>query len=108
MPSRVKLEEGDYYCSECNVYVGEDSGKCSRCGAEFSGNVDGVRCDSCGKVILASADSCIFCGAKRAAPVEPDKKKTLGMEDEEFLVKLLEWGKKIMIKLLRREDPQPR
>ena len=64
--------------------------KCSTCGADLSGEVKAFRCPKCERPIALGEPQCPGCGLKfKVRSVRPKAEGT----DDQFLVKLIEWGK---------------
>ena len=96
MVKKGKTYDGRYYCLECGSEVAHDDEKCPSCGGEFTEEVKAFNCPSCGAPVEFGSRECDNCG-KKFKIVRPEKKEESGPTvpgDEEFLSRLLDWGRK--------------
>ncbi len=92
MVLKVHLQTGDFVCPKCGAPVSESDKKCPNCGAVFEGVKQGKRCPNCGTINDIDAVICTACGYTFEKIKE---KKSNAKSDEEFLQKLLTWGKSL-------------
>jgi predicted RNA-binding Zn-ribbon protein involved in translation (DUF1610 family) len=84
------IRTGEAFCLSCNSAVERSATKCTSCGAELSGEVKAFRCPKCQRVIALGEPQCSDCGLKfKVRSVKPMPEAS----DDQFLVKLIEWGK---------------
>ncbi len=96
MAKKGKTYNGRYYCLECGSEVGQDDEKCPSCGLEFTEEVKAFNCPSCGAPVEFGSRECENCG-KKFKIVEAEKREEpapVPQGDEEFLSRLLDWGRK--------------
>ena len=90
MASKGVVRSGEAYCLSCYQLVERSAEKCASCGAGFEADVKAFFCPKCKTVMALGDPQCPNCGLKF-------KVKTLkGREpaqDDQFLMKLIEWGK---------------
>ncbi len=92
MANRGITKDGKVICSECGSIIEEAAEKCEHCGEPLSLDFDAIVCPYCGSVLDASVSHCINCGLR----FKGEEKSTVrSKEDEEFLSRLLEWGRKL-------------
>lgn len=92
MALKVHLPDGNFICPKCGATVGETEEKCPKCGVSFEGVKQGKKCPKCGTINDADAAICMACGYSFAETKKPGKSSK---NDEEFLQKLLTWGKSL-------------
>jgi chromosome segregation ATPase len=90
MALKVHLTSGEFVCPKCGATVKESDAKCPKCGTVFEGVKQGKKCPECGTINDIDAVICSACGYTFK---EENKKKSSQKTDEEFLQKLLTWGK---------------
>ncbi|MBI5000213.1 MAG: hypothetical protein HZB92_01605 [Euryarchaeota archaeon] len=100
MAHRARMKDGRVQCSSCSAAIEPAASSCNDCGTSFEGDMDGMVCPYCSVILRRFSTECSNCGLRFKA-VKP--KATIPpalQEDEEFLKKLLEWGKQ-----LRKDEP---
>lgn len=92
MAKRGHTEEGKVFCSECGSIIDKESAKCEHCTEPLDGDFEAVVCPYCATVLDSTTENCTNCGLRF-------KKETSGggrsKEDEEFLSRLLDWGRNL-------------
>ncbi|MEW5937622.1 MAG: hypothetical protein AB1665_07380 [Candidatus Thermoplasmatota archaeon] len=94
MAQRAHMKEGHVVCSSCSAVVEPSAERCPQCGEVFDSDIEGMACPYCGTILRRFSTECINCGLRFKA-VKP-KPKLRTPEDEEFLKRLLDWGKRMM------------
>ncbi|MCD6461420.1 MAG: zinc ribbon domain-containing protein, partial [Thermoplasmata archaeon] len=97
MAYRILLSDGSLFCSICKAPVTATSSVCGSCGASLVDTLVGKRCPSCGTPLPEKAKECPKCGLVFKTEEPPT-------DDEEFLSRLLEWGKKVADRTETLED----
>jgi ribosomal protein L40E/chromosome segregation ATPase len=93
MALKVHLTSGEFVCPKCGATVKESDEKCPKCGTVFEGVKQGKKCPECGTINDIDAVICSACGYTFK---DENNKKSIGKTtDEEFLQKLLSWGKSL-------------
>ncbi|MDO9538153.1 MAG: zinc ribbon domain-containing protein [Thermoplasmata archaeon] len=100
MARRGHTAEGKIYCSECGSGIESGSDNCEHCSEALIDDFEAIICPYCTTVVPAESGSCTNCGLKFVS-----EKKGRAKEDDEFLSKLLEWGKNLEAKRIQ-EDKQ--
>lgn len=59
---RLRTEDGNSYCSNCNSQIEGIAASCPKCGKAFDGQKDANHCPSCGVANLTGSISCLRCG----------------------------------------------
>ncbi|MCK5024353.1 MAG: zinc ribbon domain-containing protein [Thermoplasmata archaeon] len=92
MAKRGHNREGKVFCSECGSIIDKESAKCEHCTEPLDGDFQAVICPYCATVLDSASENCINCGLrfKKDEPCGGRSK-----EDEEFLSKLLDWGRNL-------------
>ena len=96
MVKKGKTYNGRYYCLECGSEVSQEDEKCPSCDNGFTDEVKAFNCPACGAPVEFGSRECGNCG-KEFKIVEPErgKERTVAAPgDEEFLSRLLDWGRK--------------
>ena len=92
MAKRGHTEEGKVFCSECGSIIEKESAKCEHCAEPLDEDFEAVVCPYCATVLDSIAKNCTNCGLRF-------KKETTNggrsKEDEEFLSRLLDWGRNL-------------
>ena len=96
MALRAHVKDGKIVCSGCAAIVGPDSSACPQCSEDLAGDLEAMICPYCSAVIKRFSSECSHCGLRFKAMKKPTVEKST--EDEEFLKRLLEWGKKMQTK----------
>ncbi len=96
MAKKGKTYDGRYYCLECGSEVSADDEKCPSCGQDLTEEVKAFNCPSCGAPVEFGSQECENCGRKFkiVTPEKQKEEKPLIQGDEEFLSRLLDWGRK--------------
>jgi DNA repair exonuclease SbcCD ATPase subunit len=93
MALRAHVKDGKVVCSSCATPLSAESASCTQCGESLEGDLDAMVCPYCAAVLKRYSNECSQCGLRFRAVKKPVVEK--GTEDEEFLKRLLEWGKKM-------------
>ncbi|MGQ9587363.1 MAG: hypothetical protein ACUVT7_03140 [Thermoplasmata archaeon] len=90
MASKGVTRTGEVYCLSCYEIVDRSESKCPSCGAPLTEEIRAFLCPKC-KAVLALGDAqCRNCGLKfKVKTLKPREPK----EDDQFLMRLIEWGK---------------
>jgi len=96
MAKKGRTYDGRYYCLECGSEVEQDDEKCPSCGQGFTEEVKAFNCPSCGAPVEFGSRECDNCGKtfKIVEPVKTEEPLSPPRGDEEFLSRLLDWGRK--------------
>ena len=90
MTSKGVTRTGETYCLSCFEVVERTMTKCPSCSSDLTEEVKAFLCPKCKTVIALGEPQCPSCGlkfkVKTLRPKEP-------AEDDQFLMKLIEWGK---------------
>lgn len=92
MANRGHTKDGKVVCSECGSIIEETAEMCEHCGEPLSLDFDAFVCPYCGSVLDSSVSHCTNCGLRFKGE---EKVSSRSKEDEEFLSRLLEWGRKM-------------
>lgn len=99
MAKRGHTQDGKVVCSDCSSVIEKTASKCEHCAAPLTEDFDCLICPYCGSVLNTGVSHCTNCGLR----FKPEEKTVVrSKEDEEFLSRLLEWGRKLEAK---RETP---
>ena len=92
MAKRGHTDEGKVFCSECGSIIEKEAAKCEHCTESLDGDFEAVVCPYCATILDSASENCTNCGLRF-------KKETSGggrsKEDEEFLSRLLDWGRNL-------------
>ncbi len=91
LASKGVTRTGDVYCMSCfQLLEDRQVAKCPGCLSDLESEVKAFLCPKCRQVLTLGESSCPKCGLKFKVRTikRPDAK-----EDDQFLVKLIEWGK---------------
>ncbi len=91
MVFKAYLPDGRIVCSSCKSEVKEKDNRCEVCLSLLDVEKEGMECPYCGKVIDRYATICEYCGKV----VKEEKPRENPSLDEEFLLRLLDLGKKV-------------
>lgn len=81
---------GEAYCLSCHQMVDREATKCQGCLSELTTEVKAFPCPKCRTVIALGVSECPTCGLRfKVKTIRPKETP----EDDQFLVKLIEWGK---------------
>ncbi|MEM4293068.1 MAG: hypothetical protein QXJ27_02715 [Thermoplasmata archaeon] len=97
MVFKAYLPDGRIVCSSCKSEVKEKDRRCEICLSLLEVDKEGMECPYCKKIVDRYAPICEYCG--KVLREEPQKQS--GGLDEEFLLKLLDLGKKV-----EKESPE--
>ncbi len=90
MASKGLTRTGEAYCLSCHQMVDRDATKCQGCLSELTDEVKAFPCPKCKTVIALGISECPTCGLRfKVKTIKPRETP----EDDQFLVKLIEWGK---------------
>ena len=92
MAKRGHTQDGKVVCSDCSSVIDKTATKCEHCAAPLTEDFECLICPYCGSVLNSGVGHCTNCGLR----FKPEEKAVVrSKEDEEFLSRLLEWGKKL-------------
>ena len=90
MASKGVTRLGEAYCLSCHQMVEREATKCESCLSELTEQVKAFPCPKCRTIIALGDPQCSGCGLKfKVRTVKPKDKA----QDDQFLIKLIEWGK---------------
>lgn len=90
MGSKGVLRTGETYCLSCYASVDSEAATCPGCGEALAEEVKAFLCPKCKSVLALGDSQCRGCGLKfKVKTLRPPAEK----KDDQFLVKLIEWGK---------------
>lgn len=90
MASKGVIRSGEAYCLSCHQMVEREATKCEGCLSELTEEVKAFQCPKCKTVIALGDPQCLSCGLKfKVRAVKPKD----NAQDDQFLIKLIEWGK---------------
>jgi chromosome segregation ATPase len=98
MAKRGHTSEGKTFCSECGSGIDVASSRCEHCEAALTEDFQAVICPYCTTIVPVGSGTCVNCGLKIASEKEKRSK-----EDEEFLSRLLDWGKNLEAKRVQED-----
>jgi len=98
MARRGHTKDGNVHCSGCGSVTEPDMTRCEQCGEALDGDFNAMVCPYCATVVEADSGSCSSCGLKFVT-----EKESRSKEDDEFLTKLLAWGKKLEAKRIQED-----
>ena len=84
------VRTGEAYCLSCYQLVDRDANRCPGCYSELAEEVKAFKCPKCQQVMALGVPECPKCGLK--FKVKSLKAPDSG-HDDQFLAKLIEWGK---------------
>jgi len=90
LASKGVVRTGEAYCLSCFQLVDRDAGRCPGCYSELVEEVKAFRCPKCEQIITLGEPQCPKCGLKFKVKT---LKQTEPAHDDQFLMKLIEWGK---------------
>lgn len=90
MASKGVTRSGDAYCLSCHQTVEREATKCEACLSELTEEVKAFPCPKCKTIIALGDPQCSSCGLKFKVRTVKQKENA---EDDQFLIKLIEWGK---------------
>jgi hypothetical protein len=96
MALRAHVKDGKIVCSGCAALLEPESSACPQCSESMEGDLEAMVCPYCSAVLKRFSSECSHCGLRFKAMKKPTVEKST--EDEEFLKRLLEWGKKMQTK----------
>ncbi len=90
MASKGVTRSGEAYCLSCHQLVEREATKCEGCLSELTDEVKAFPCPKCKTIIALGDPQCSSCGLKfKVRTIKPKEKA----QDDQFLVRLIEWGK---------------
>jgi len=90
LASKGVTRSGDAYCMSCHQMVEREATKCEGCLSELTEEVKAFPCPKCKTVVALGDHQCSSCGLKfKVRTVKPKD----NAQDDQFLIKLIEWGK---------------
>ncbi len=92
MAKRGHTEEGKVFCSECGSIIEKESAKCEHCTESLDGDFQAVICPYCATVLDSASENCTNCGLRFKKDTSSGGRSK---EDEEFLSRLLDWGRNL-------------
>ncbi len=90
MASKGVTRSGEAYCLSCHQMVERDAIKCEGCLSELTEQVKAFPCPKCKTIIALGDPQCSSCGLKFKVRTV---RQTENAQDDQFLIKLIEWGK---------------
>lgn len=90
MVSKGVTRSGDTYCLSCLQLVERGDTKCPNCDSELTEEVKAFLCPKCQTVLALGDPQCSKCGLKFKVKALKAREP---VEDDKFLMKLIEWGK---------------
>lgn len=92
MVAKAATKSGEFFCFHCGERVEEKVNKCGKCGSIFDRTTEAFRCPKCSNLLPVGAAICQSCNLRfKVKAVSSAKTMT---EDDKFLIKLIDWGKK--------------
>ncbi len=91
MAKKGRTHEGNVHCSECGSIIEAGATTCEHCGEALGEEFQAVICPYCGTVLKYDSKECFNCGLKFQTTRDINCPRS--EEDEEFLSRLLQWGK---------------
>ena len=98
MARRGHTSEGKTFCSECGSGIEIRAQSCEHCNETLIDDFQALVCPYCTKVVSSDSVNCTSCGLKLSS-----EKQKRNKEDEEFLSRLLEWGKNLEAKRIHED-----
>jgi chromosome segregation ATPase len=98
MAQRGHTSDGQIYCSGCGSIIESGRGKCEHCDEALDGDFNAIICPYCTTVVDSGSNSCTNCGLKFIT-----EKSSRSKEDDEFLSRLLEWGKNLEARRIQED-----
>lgn len=98
MARRGHTKDGKVHCSGCGSVTESGMTMCEQCGEALESDFQAMVCPYCATVVESDSGNCSSCGLKFVTEKESRTK-----EDDEFLSKLLEWGKKLEAKRIEED-----
>ena len=92
MARRGHTEEGKVFCSECGSIIDKEANKCEHCAEPLEADFDAVVCPYCATVLDSGSENCTNCGLRFKKEAKSGGRSK---EDEEFLTRLLDWGRNL-------------
>jgi len=90
LASKGVTRTGEVYCLSCYEIVDRSASKCPSCGVPLTEEARAFLCPKCKTVLTLGDAQCRSCGLKfKVKTLKPMETK----EDDQFLMKLIEWGK---------------
>jgi len=90
LASKGVTRSGEAYCLSCHQLVEREATKCEGCLSELTDEVKAFPCPKCKTIIALGDPQCSSCGLKfKVRTIKPKEKA----QDDQFLVRLIEWGK---------------
>jgi chromosome segregation ATPase len=102
MAERAHVKDGKVLCSACAAVIESDTSLCRECGQTLAGDFEAMLCPYCAAVLKQFSGECSNCGLRFKAVKKPVAPRSV--EDEEFLRKLLDWGKKMQSDEVETEE----
>lgn len=90
LASKGVVRTGEAYCLSCYQLVDRDASRCPGCLSELADVVRAFKCPKCQQVIALGEPQCPTCGLKFKVKTLKQPEKA---HDDQFLMKLIEWGK---------------
>jgi chromosome segregation ATPase/ribosomal protein L40E len=92
MAKRGHTRDGQVVCSECGAIIEKDASECEHCAEPLKEDFNAIVCPYCGSILEDAVTHCTNCGLRFK---DEEKSVIRSKEDEEFLSRLLEWGRKL-------------
>ncbi len=92
MAKRGHTEEGKVFCSECGSVIDKEADKCEHCTEPLESDFEAVVCPYCATVLDSVSENCTNCGLRFKKEAKSGGRSK---EDEEFLSRLLDWGRNL-------------
>ena len=90
LASKGIVRTGEAYCLSCHQQVDKSAAKCPGCLSELTSEVKAFRCPKCQQIVALGDPQCSKCGLKFKVKTLKPKESA---QDDQFLAKLIEWGK---------------
>jgi len=90
LASKGVVRSGEAYCLACYQLVERSAEKCVSCGEVFESDVKAFFCPKCKTVMALGDPTCPNCGLKFKVKALKGREPA---QDDQFLMKLIEWGK---------------
>jgi len=90
LASKGIVRTGETYCLSCHQPVDKNASRCPGCYSELASEVKAFKCPKCQQIVALGEPQCSKCGLKFKVKALKSKESA---QDDQFLAKLIEWGK---------------